>query len=104
MANYLISGVWMSPNGVITHYAIHELIGDDIHPAKKYSKVDAIELLETSGNSARTCMWSYKDAVWVGGEDVEVIDGSTEKYLRSDPDNTKTDNLAHLIDCAWMMG
>jgi hypothetical protein len=33
---------------------------------------------------------------------VEVIKGSTGKYLRSNPDNSLTDNLEHLIDYDWI--
>ena len=38
----------------------------------------------------------------INGEKVEVVNGSNGKYLRTNPDNTKTDNLAHLIDFDWI--
>jgi hypothetical protein len=59
-------------------------------------------LLESPGNSAETWVWKYNDSYWSKGEKVEVINGSTGKYLRSNPDTRLTDNLAHLIDFDWI--
>ena len=102
MAEYRISGVWKDSNNVITHYAFHTVNGKTISRASKKSKADAIKLLETSGNLAVTWVWNYSTAFWIIGENVEVVNGSTGKYLRSNPDNTKTDDLAHLIDFDWI--
>lgn len=102
MAKYRISGVWKDSNDVITHYAFHTVSEKSISRASKKTKADAIKLLETSGNSAETWMWNYTTARWKIGENVEVINGSNGKYLRTDPDNTTTDNLAHLIDFDWI--
>ena len=102
MAKYRISGVWKDNNKVITHYAFHTVNEKTISRASKKSKSDAIKLLETNGNSAVTWLWNYSIAYWKIGENVEVINGSNGKYLRSDPDNTKTDNLANLIDFDWI--
>ena len=35
----------------------------------------------------------------MGPVDVYVVKGDTENYLRTEPDLTKTDNLASLPDC-----
>ena len=37
------------------------------------------------------------------GETVEVMNGLNDKYLMSNPDKTKTDNLAHLINYKWIV-
>jgi hypothetical protein len=46
---------------------------------------------EDSKNKAKTKC--YKNYVWVEGEDVRVVD---DKYLRTDANNTKEDNLGKL--------
>lgn len=102
MAKYKISGVWKHSNDVITHYAFHDVSVNSTSRAKKISKSQAIGLLEKAGNTAITWIWNYKLAKWGNGETVQVVNGSSGKYLRSDPDNTLTDNLAHLIDFDWI--
>jgi len=102
MAKYRISGVWKDSNGKITHYAFYTVYEQSISRSSKKSKADAIKLLEIDGNSAVTWLWNYSTVNWKIGENVEVINGSNGKYLRTDPDNTKTDNLAHLIDFDWV--
>lgn len=102
MAKYRISGVWKNSDKVITHYAFHTVYSDGIGRAKKKSKADVVNLLEVDGNSAVTWVWNYSNSFWEVGEKVEIVNGSTGKYLRSNPDNTKTDNLAHLINFDWI--
>lgn len=101
MAEYRISGVWKT-NGVITAYAFHTVVPDGVTRAKKMTKAEAIKLLETRGNSATTWTWNYTQAAWFVGETVEVVNGASGKYLRSNPDNRLTDNLGHLINFDWI--
>jgi hypothetical protein len=102
MAKYRISGVWKNSSNVITHYAFHTETGTSITRASKTTKATAVSLLEISGNSAKTWLWNYKSGSWEIGETVQVVNGSNGKYLRSNPDNQLTDNLAHLIDFDWI--
>jgi hypothetical protein len=102
MAHYRISGVWMNDKSTITHYAFHTVNENSVSRVEKKTKSQAIALLETKGNSATTWMWNYALAGWVVGENVEVVNSSNGKYLRSNPDNKLTDNLAHLIDFDWI--
>lgn len=102
MAKFKISGVWKDSNQVITHYAFHTVDDKSIYRAVKKSKVEAISLLEKQGNSAITWIWNYKRGGWDNGETVEVVNGKNGKYLRSNPDNTVTDNLGHLINFDWI--
>jgi len=102
MASYKISGVWKDSNNVITHYALHTVGEKSISRAAKKTKAQAIELLETKGNSAITWVWSYLNCKFDNGETVQVINGSNGKYLRSNADNKLTDNLDHLIDFDWI--
>lgn len=102
MAEYRISGVWKNNDGVITHYAInHPTDKGGFTKAAKTSKQDAIRLLETDGNKAKTWIWDYTKKQWKIGEDV-VVAGTTNKYLKTYPDNQLYDNLAHLIYLNWL--
>lgn len=102
MANYRISGVWKDQNNIITHYSFHTVNEDSISRASKTSKKEAIEILEKRGNAACTWIWNYSRAEWTVGENVEVVNGSNGKYLRSNPDDKLTNNLGHLIDYDWI--
>lgn len=102
MAQYKISGVWKTPQGVITHYAFHQVMTDHITRATKVAKVEAIKLLEINGNTAVTWTWNYKGSFWVDGEPVHIVNGNNGKFLRSNPDGKAVDNLSHLIDYDWL--
>ncbi|MFI5163012.1 MAG: DUF3892 domain-containing protein [Sphingobacteriales bacterium] len=99
MAKYKISGVWKDTNGTITHYAFHTINTDSIDRGVKVTKTDAVRILSQTSNEAITWIWNYQTAYWKDGEKVEVVNGS---YLRSNPDGTVRDNLAHLIDYDWL--
>jgi len=102
MTAYRISGVWKDSQNVITHYAFHTVTATGVTRATKTSKSQAITLLETAGNSAMTWMWDYSNSFWKVGENVTVVGSGNNKYLRSNPDNKLTDNLAHLINFDWI--
>jgi hypothetical protein len=102
MSQFRISGVWKDSNNVIAYYAFHKVNDNSVGRAIKTAKFQAIQILETPGNSAVTWVWNYSQAKWNIGEQVEVVNGSSGKYLRSNPDNKLTDNLEHLIDFDWI--
>lgn len=102
MSEYRISGVWKDENGVITHYAFHDVDSNTNYRAIKMTKLRAIALLEQKENKAITIIWNYNTAEWNIGEEVTVVNGANGKYLRSNPDNKLTDNLEHLIDFDWI--
>ena len=102
MAKYRISGIWKNSENVITHYAFHTVQENSTSRASKTSKAEAIRLLEIVGNTAITWVWNYNTANWATGESVTVVNGANGKFLRSNPDNKLTDNLAHLIDFDWI--
>lgn len=101
MATFKISGVWKSSDGVITHYAFHNVTSTGITRASKKSKAEAISLLDKDENSAKTWIWNYNQSKFVDGQNVEVVGNSGNRYLRSDADNKLTDNLGHLINFNW---
>jgi len=102
MALYRISGVWQDANKVITHYAFHIQGENSISRAIRTSQAQAVELLETAGNSATTLIWNYSQAKWNIGEPVRVVSGSEGKFLRSNTDNKLGDHLHHLINFDWI--
>ena len=102
MAKYRISGIWKDNSNVIIAYAFHTVVENATGRAVKKTKAQAIALLEISGNSATTWIWNYSTAKWNVGENVTVVNGSNGKYLRTNLDNTLTDNLEHLIDFDWI--
>ncbi len=102
MANFKISGVWKNSTGVITHYAFHTVGENSTSRAQKVLKSQAVQLLETHGNSAITWLWNYKTCGWTNGAVVEVVNSINGKYLRTNHDNKVVDNLDHLIDYDWI--
>lgn len=105
MAHYAISGVWKDANGTITDYAIHSADKEKNtvdNPAKKYSKAEAIRLLDNTQNSARTLLWNYTSKNWNWGTTVNVVGTATDKYLRTTQDGNVRDNLDHLIDYSYI--
>lgn len=102
MATFKISGVWKNSDGVITHYAMHTITQSGITRANKTTKTEAIRLLEININTAKTWIWDYNSTRFVDGQNVEVINSSNGKYLRSDQDNKLSDNLGHLINFDWI--
>ena len=99
MARYKISGVWKGADGIISDYAFHLINTDSTDRGVKTSKIEAVRILNNPANEAVTWIWNYLTASWKDGEKVTVVGGS---YLRSNPDNKLTDNLAHLIDYDWL--
>lgn len=95
MAKYKISGVWKDEKGTLAYYAFHKVTPNGVNRGVKYSKAQAVELLEDEANEAVTWIWDYRNSCWKDGQKVEAIAGG---YLRSDPDKTVLDNLAHLIN------
>lgn len=105
MAQYAISGIWNSGSN-ITDYAVHRVSnvnGSTVYgSAKKYSKEDILILLDNPINSAKTIVWNYNSGVSRSGADIEVVGFGVNRYLRTVPDATVTDNLDNLINFGWL--
>ena len=66
------------------------------HPDRNWSprwKNDAINDIESQRHSY------FVDVPGTGCVDIHVVQGSTGKYLRTDPDHTTHNNLKKLPDC-----
>lgn len=103
MADYAISGVWKL-NGTITHYAVHTVnkTANTFNNATKYTKADAVRLLDNNLNSARTLIWNYTNEYWDWGADIQVVGSGSDRYLRTRQDGTVRDNLSNLINYGWV--
>lgn len=101
---YAISGIWKDNANVITHYAIHSLNLNDktVGFAEKKSKPEAIRLLSSNYNIAKTILWNYKTQCWDLGSSIEIVGTQFNKYLRSNHDETERNNLSHLIDYGFV--
>jgi hypothetical protein len=102
MPTFRISGVWKNSSNVITHFAVHAVQANGTTRASKTTKIQTIGLVEANGNVVTTWIWNYSNMYWMIGETVYVVNGQNGKYLRSNPDNQKTDNLGHLINFDWI--
>lgn len=102
MAKYRISSVQKNSNDVIKYYSFHTVGKNSTSRAQKKSKSEAIEILENKGFSATTWIWNYSQSRWNIGENMEVVNGRNVIILRSNPNETSTDNLALLIDYDWI--
>ena len=92
---YKIFGVWKDSDGTITDYSFLCL-----GKTTKKSKEDAIKLVE-DGADVITITWDTKDFKWIDGDNVNVSSKNGEKYLKTDPNNEKKDNLDHLMDFSF---
>ena len=73
MAKFKISGVWKDASGVITHYAVHEVLANSTYRAEKTDKYIALKLLSNPLNEAVTSIWDYKTCFWRDREQVKPI-------------------------------
>ena len=105
MALYRISGIWKNSSGTITHFGFHTVNEKEntVTRVVKIAKENAVKKIENSNNTATTWVWNYKLSHWSIGENVEIVNGANEKYLRSNPDKKETNNLEHLINYDWLM-
>jgi hypothetical protein len=102
MADYRISGVWKDNNGVITHYALHKPSTTGYYRAEKKTKSQVLSILDT-GNTVKTWVWNYASSSWKDGQTVHPVGTGSNRYLRTDRDNTQRDNLDNLINAAWFL-
>ena len=94
-ADYLVSGLWKS-DGVVTHYLIHEMTGDNAwNHGEKKTVAQVIALVE-SNKTLKTVRWRYQQVDWSIGASVHVVNANP-KYLRTNAGGIISDNLANLI-------
>ncbi|MDX6288027.1 MAG: hypothetical protein QOG53_3512 [Frankiales bacterium] len=95
-ADYLISAVRY--NAAETHIdkvRAHPDKGESVGSGTETSRTRIVSLLE-AGTTFATIVWNSATKSWNYGAEVAIIAVAGEKYIRTDPDNTKSDNLGQL--------
>lgn len=97
-ADYIITGVWFRPGTKIVEYVyLRKDDGDTIGNGRKTHKNDVIKLIDNK-QSVITARWNYESAKWSIGAFVHVVTQGNERYLRTNPDAEKRDNLDNQYD------
>lgn len=95
-ADYLISAVQY--NAIGSHIAkvrAHPDNGDSVGAGTEVLRSRVVSLLGT-GTTFATITWDSTNKTWNQGADIGVIIVDGEKYIRTDRDKTKRDNLGQL--------
>lgn len=99
-ANYLISGIWMDKNEVITHVMLHRDDDATMTLGEKTSVANVISKIKNN-YTVMTIRWNYLWMRWSPGAQVIVVKEGTTEYLRTKKDSETIDNLDNLIDMAF---
>ncbi len=93
-ADFLISAVQYDANKIhIKKVRVHEDKGDKVgNPPEEMPRGRVVENIE-NGNTFCTII---KSGMWSKGEDVHVISMGSEKFIRTDKNQEKSDNLGNL--------
>jgi hypothetical protein len=95
-ADYLISAVQYNAAGThIDKVRRHPDDGDAVGSSTDVLRSSVVSQLE-AGTTFATITRDSTNSKWVRGADVEVITVDGEKYIRTDRDKTKKDNLGQL--------
>ena len=95
-ADYLISAVRYNYDGShIDQVRSHPDNGATVGAGTEVTRAQVVRLLE-SGSTFVTITWSPTSNSWNRGAEVRVVTISGEKFIRTDRDATKRDNLGQL--------
>jgi hypothetical protein len=93
-ADYLISAVrYNAANTHIEKVKVHEDQGDKVGSGSEWTRKEVIDSLE-AGNTFMTIF--LKSGSWHKGSEVRIIIIGGEKFIRTDADEIKEDNLEDL--------
>lgn len=96
-ADYLISAVEYNSTGShIARVRAHPDNGDTVGAGAEMQRSTVVSWLE-SGTTFATITRNTSDNKWTRGADVRVVVIDDTKYIRTDPDRTKSDNLGQLL-------
>jgi len=80
----------------ISHLFVHEDTGEAFREGSTWTRQDVITAIEVNQKTFITIL--KRDGKWTRGASVNVITIEGVKYLRTDRNNTKADNLDELPD------
>lgn len=95
-ADYLISAVQYNHiAGRITKVMLHPDNGETVGVGSEVRREAVVNALE-SGTTVITITWNTLNKTWTRGARVEIMSVGGEKFIRTDRDATKSDNLGQL--------
>ena len=95
-ADYLISAVQYSITaGHISKVRLHPDNGETVGVGIEVQREAVVNAIE-SGTTVMTITWNALNKSWTRGAKVETISVAGEKFIRTDRDATKSDNLGQL--------
>ncbi|MCW3074263.1 MAG: hypothetical protein JWP69_1332 [Flaviaesturariibacter sp.] len=95
-ADYIITGVWYA-DGHISHVFLHPDNGEKhMTTGSKKTRQQVINLLK-AGHTVMTGKWAYVSHEWTRGVQVDHYTRNNVEYLRTHPDETKSDNLENML-------
>lgn len=95
-ADYLVSKVRYKDTDTkerISHLKVHADEGEKVGPATTWARQDVITKIE---NRYTFCTIYKSDSKWNKGADIHIIELDGTKFLRTDANRTKKDNLGNL--------
>jgi len=98
---HFISGIWVDHSGIVSHYAVHDFLDPGASGARRLTKYQTIDLVDTEGRVVYVWGWDYKNGRFVQGKQVFCTHGQNGSYLHHKPFEDRTKNLKHLIKIDW---
>ncbi len=99
---YYVLGVKKNQQGVITDLRIAPLNGNTLGQSITRTEMEVIQLMQ-NGHAFVTSEWAYHNGSgWMRGADIQIVNGTHRKYLRSHKDGTPNDNLDNLLRFDWV--
>jgi hypothetical protein len=102
MAEYYITGIrqtTFNQHTFISEVLIHLVENNSVHQGEIKGKDEVIRLIKAR-HSVFSALWNYSSIAWSRQEQVSYETVGGTEYLRTTPDNTRRDNLLHLLPIA----
>jgi len=93
-ADYGISAVIINSEGHVNQLKVHKDKGNVIGDGELWSREQVVSALEK--NYTFITLLNYNQGVWSEGQEVGVVHVNKDKYIRTDQDQTPSDNLENL--------
>ncbi len=99
MAEYYITGIRKietNQHTYISEVLIHLVVNNSVQIGVVMAK-DAVIRMIKARDSVYSAVWNYAGIHWSRQEAVSYETVGGQEYLRTTPDNTRRDNLLHLL-------
>ena len=96
MSNYLVSGIYLNENKIITHFMFHkELDNNEFGIGIKTTEQAVIKLFD-AGHTFQSLIWNYAEAAWSVGENINLFIINNERHIKTHKNNIPNDNLENM--------